>query len=85
MNSRVPGPLPTACYASQDQFISKSDAALTVVSAEHSAQNQINDQASRSVSQVDPMELARRMPESAFMQRCKNYFVQERIPHYEQY
>jgi hypothetical protein len=59
--------LPTVCYSSQDQFSAQSSAALETLAAEHSKQSDINEQIAsqvRSVSDQDPMELARRMQEN---------------------
>ncbi len=58
-------PLPTACYASQDQFAATNAAALQVVSADAAKQKEVNDQISNwgSTAGEDPMATAARMQE----------------------
>ena len=59
--------LPTACYASQDQFAATNSAALTVVASDASKQQEVNDQISKSWGQQegeDPMAMAARMQEA---------------------
>lgn len=59
-------PLPTACYASQDQFNDKNAAAIELVSAEASAQSAANDEIAHNLSAEmgkDPMAMAARMQE----------------------
>lgn len=58
---------PTACYSSQDQFSAQTSTALETLAAERDRQAEINEQIAaqvQSVSEQDPMELARRMQEN---------------------
>lgn len=59
--------LPTACYSTHDQFAARNQAALDALVADVDRQKAVNDEISsqqRSVSDADPMELARRMQEN---------------------
>jgi hypothetical protein len=56
--------LPTACYNKEDPADAKLQAAYDSVSADHVAQNQINDKIREDYQNIDPMELARRMQEN---------------------
>lgn len=59
--------LPTACYASQDQFAATNSAKLAVVADDASKQKEINDQLSKSWGPKegeDPMAMAARIQEA---------------------
>jgi len=60
-------PLPTACYLSQDQFATQTATAVETLSTERDRQSGINEEIAskvKSVSDQDPMELARRMQQN---------------------
>jgi len=61
--SKVPA-LPTACYASQDQWWEQNDAAFNAVQQDHYRQNDINDairQNATDTLNADPMAVAARL------------------------
>lgn len=60
--AKVPA-LPTTCYLKEDPAYAKLETAHESVSADHVAQNAINEQITKSIKNIDPMELARRMQE----------------------